>query len=77
MSLSPALNQLWAVWHRRARNRSLKNEGSRWAHKGAVYITAKLLCFLAGSSSANSSPEFSRKDYGNYCKLTTLWTPAE
>lgn len=26
------------------------------------------LCFIIGSSSANSSPEFTRKDYGNYCK---------
>lgn len=27
-----------------------------------------LLCVFAGSSSANSSPEFTRKDYGIYCK---------
>ncbi len=32
-----------------------------------------LLCFLLGSSSANSSPEFTRKDYGNYCKWE--WQP--
>lgn len=27
-----------------------------------------LLCFILGSSSANSSPELTRKDYGIYCK---------
>lgn len=27
-----------------------------------------LLCFLVGSSSGNSSPEFTRKDYGIYCE---------
>lgn len=40
--------------------------------KGAVYTPAQPLCFLLGSSSANSSPEFTRKDYGNYCKWKGL-----
>uniref|UniRef100_A0A3B3D740 Uncharacterized protein n=1 Tax=Oryzias melastigma TaxID=30732 RepID=A0A3B3D740_ORYME len=32
---------------------------------------SKVHFFLLGSSSANSSPEFPRKDYGNYCSSST------
>lgn len=38
--------------------------------KGELVTFLLLLCvrFLLGSSSANSSPELTRKDYGIYCK---------
>lgn len=36
--------------------------------KQSPNICAAVVCFLLGSSSANSSPEFTRKDYGIYCE---------
>lgn len=43
---------------------SRKQTGTRVRFFSSSY----LLCFHLGSSSANSSPEFTRKDYGNYCE---------
>lgn len=36
--------------------------------KQSANVCAAVVCFLPGSSSANSSPEFTRKDYGIYCE---------
>lgn len=44
--------------------------GLRERKERVVNVSAAALpVFLPGSSSANSSPEFTRKDYGIYCKL--------
>lgn len=34
-----------------------------------TFLLRLCVCLLLGSSSANSSPEFTRKDYGIYCKF--------
>lgn len=52
-------------WHQlslKERKRSQRNEL-------LTFLLLLCLCFLLGSSSANSSPEFTRKDYGIYCKF--------
>lgn len=51
---------------------ALKSEGN-WLNSRVLYVCKSTVLFFPsssflGSSSANSSPEFSRKDYGNYCE---------
>lgn len=41
----------------------VKQSGTR-----VLFLFLLSYCVFLGSSSANSSPEFTRKDYGNYCK---------
>lgn len=48
---------------------SIMKQEAAAVHEGVVNIFVPSLCFIVlGSSSANSSPELTRKDYGIYCK---------
>lgn len=55
--------------------RSFKKWRKRHNSRVLFVCKSKVHFFLLGSSSANSSPEFPRKDYGNYCEweCQLLW----